>query len=170
MKKFLVAGLALTLISGAALPAAAQSRNDRWDRQEQRQDYRQDRREDRREHRRETRQDRRQDQREFRQERRQDQRAFRQDQRQDRRAFQQAQRRYQAGAYRAPYGYSQQRWVTGQRLPRSYYAQSYVIRDYRNYGLYAPPAGQQWTRVGNDAVLTAVVSGLIGAVVGGLFF
>jgi Ni/Co efflux regulator RcnB len=160
MKKLMIAGLALSIAAGGALPAAAQEHRgrDRDHRVEERQD------------RREFRQERRQDQREFRQERRQDQRAFRQDQRQDRRAFQQAQRRYQAGRYYAPRGYAVRHWSAGQRLPRAYYAQPYAIRDYRSYGLYAPPAGYQWTRVGDDAVLTAVVSGLIGAVVGGLFF
>ena len=157
MKKIILAGLAAVSFAGVALPAAA-APGDRYDRREARQDQR------------EFRQERRQDQREFRQERRQDQRAFRQDQRQDRRAYQQAQRRYQAGAYYAPRGYANRHWSAGQRLPRNYYGSRYVIRDYRNYGLYAPPTGYQWTRVGNDAVLTAVVSGVIGAVIGGLFF
>jgi Ni/Co efflux regulator RcnB len=149
MKKLMIAGLVLSMAGASALPAAAQDYRgrDRDSRVEQRQDRR-----------------------EFQQERRQDRREFRQEQRQDRRAFQQAQRRYNAGRYYAPRGYQARNWGVGQRLPRSYYAQPYAIRDYRTYGLYAPPAGYQWTRVGNDAVLTAVVSGVIGAVVGGLFF
>lgn len=135
MKKFLLAGLAVTLVGSAALPAAAA-------------DFRGERRI----------------------EQRQDRHDFRQDGRQDHRTFQQAQRRFHAGTYQAPRGYKAQRWGVGQRLPRGYYGSPYAIRDYRSYGLYAPPAGYQWTRVGDDAVLTAVASGLIGAVIGGLFF
>lgn len=151
MKKFLVAGLALSVIAGAGLPAAAQDyRRDGYERSADRRDDRQDRRE-------------------FRREDRQDRREFRQDLRQDRRSYR-AERRYRAGAYHAPRGYQRHNWSVGQRLPRSYYAQPYAIRNYGSYGLYAPPRGYQWTRVGDDAVLTAVASGLIGVVIGGLFF
>jgi Ni/Co efflux regulator RcnB len=40
--------------------------------------------------------------------------------------------------------------------------------NYRNYGrLYAPPRGYHWVQSGNDAVLVAITSGLVGAVIGG---
>ncbi len=61
------------------------------------------------------------------------------------------------------------RWNKGQRFDRRY-AQNYRVVDYRQYrqrGLYAPPRGYQWAQSGNDAVLIAVTSGLIGAVLGG---
>jgi Ni/Co efflux regulator RcnB len=60
-------------------------------------------------------------------------------------------------------------WAKGQRFDRRY-AQNYRQIDYRQYrgrGLYAPPRGYQWAQSGNDAVLVAVASGLIGAVIGG---
>ena len=82
--------------------------------------------------------------------------------------------------YRQNYGYNRQgygynydrgytRWNTGQRFDRRY-APNYRVIDYRQHagrGLYAPPRGYQWARSGNDAVLIAVTSGLIGAVLGG---
>ena len=59
-------------------------------------------------------------------------------------------------------------WRKGQRFDRRY-ASNYREVDYRTYrgrGLYAPPRGYHWVRSGNDAVLVAVASGLIGAVIG----
>jgi Ni/Co efflux regulator RcnB len=35
--------------------------------------------------------------------------------------------------------------------------------------LSAPPRGYQWVRSGNDAVLIAITSGVIGAVIGSTF-
>lgn len=68
--------------------------------------------------------------------------------------------------------YRQQRnqyrnWRRGERFDRRY-AQNYRQIDYRQYrGLRAPPRGYQYYQSGNDAVLVAVASGLIGAVIGG---
>lgn len=62
-------------------------------------------------------------------------------------------------------------WQRGQQFNRSF-APNYRQIDYRAYqqrGLYAPPRGQQWVQSGNDAVLIALASGLIGAVIGGAF-
>ena len=50
-------------------------------------------------------------------------------------------------------------WAKGQRFDRRY-------ATYRDYRLSAPPRGYQWVRSGNDAVLIALTSGIIGAVVG----
>ncbi|MEP9402781.1 RcnB family protein [Sphingomonas sp. VNH70] len=61
------------------------------------------------------------------------------------------------------------RWQRGQRFDRNR-AANYRVIDYRAYrqrGVYAPPRGYQWVRSGNDAVLVAIASGLIGAVIGG---
>ena len=61
------------------------------------------------------------------------------------------------------------KWTKGQRFDRRY-AQNYRQIDYRQYRgrhLYAPPRGYQWVQSGNDAVLIAVTSGLIGAVLSG---
>lgn len=60
-------------------------------------------------------------------------------------------------------------WQRGQRFDRRY-APNYREIDYRTYrgrGLYAPPRGYRWVRSNNDAVLVAITSGLIGAVIGG---
>ena len=62
------------------------------------------------------------------------------------------------------------KWSKGQRFDRGH-AQNYrVVGNYRaNHRLYAPPRGYQWVQSGNDAVLVALASGLIGAVIGGAF-
>lgn len=60
-------------------------------------------------------------------------------------------------------------WRQGERFDRRY-ASNYRQIDYRQYRgrhLYAPPRGYQWVQSGNDAVLVAVTSGLIGAVLSG---
>ncbi len=60
-------------------------------------------------------------------------------------------------------------WQRGQRFDQRY-AQNYREVDWRQYRgrrLYAPPRGYHWVRSGNDAVLVAVTSGIIGAVLAG---
>ncbi len=153
MKKVLTAALAATLAMsslGVASAAAAQSRGQ--DRQEQRQDRRDDRN----------------DRREWRQADRDDRREFRQDQRAYAR-WQQAQRRYNAGRYVPPRGYQTRQWTYGQRMPSYYRSNQYVVRDYARYGLRQPPSGYQYVRSGNDVVLAAVATGLVAAVIAGLF-
>ncbi|KQM57013.1 MULTISPECIES: RcnB family protein [unclassified Sphingomonas] len=61
------------------------------------------------------------------------------------------------------------KWQRGQRFDRNR-APNYRQIDYRAYrqrGVYSPPRGYQWVRSGNDAVLIAIASGVIGAVIGG---
>lgn len=148
MNKILTATLAAVIAGstvGAATAADAQSRHDRQDRRELRQDRR-----------------------EFRQEQRQDRQEFRQEQRQYAR-WQQAQRRYNAPRYVAPRGYAVRQWSYGQRMPSYYRTNAYVVRDYGRYGLRQPPQGYHYVRSGNDVVLTAVATGLITAVIAGLF-
>lgn len=60
------------------------------------------------------------------------------------------------------------RWAKGQRFDRRYANNYRVVNNYRDYRLSAPPRGYQWVRSGNDAVLIALASGLIGAVIGGV--
>ena len=93
---------------------------------------------DRREHRQERREDRR--------ERREDRREHRQDRREDRREYRQ--------------------WQRGQYLPAQYRSHSYVVSDYGRYGLATPARGYQYVRNGDNVLLTAIASGLIGAVIG----
>lgn len=58
------------------------------------------------------------------------------------------------------------RWAKGQRFDRRYATNYRVINNYRDYRLSAPPRGYQYVRSGNDAVLVAITSGIIGAVIG----
>lgn len=155
MNKVLTAALAATLAMtslGVASAAEAQSRGQH----EQRQDRRDDRRDDRN------------DRREWRQENREDRREARQ----DRRAYahwQQSQRRYNAGRYQAPRGHAVREWAYGQRMPSYYRSNQYVVNNYDQYGLRAPPRGYQYVRSGNDVVLSNSSNGLITAVIASLF-
>ena len=156
MKKALTAALAATFAVtslGVASAAEAQSRSDRYEQRQDRRDDRRDAREDRREWRQEVREDRR--------EIRQQRRAYAR--------WQQAQRRYSAGRYYAPRGYAVRSWSYGQRMPSYYRSNQYVVSDYGRYGLRQPPRGYHYVRSGNDVVLTAVATGLITAVIAGLF-
>ncbi|BBF71083.1 MULTISPECIES: RcnB family protein [Sphingomonadaceae] len=58
------------------------------------------------------------------------------------------------------------RWAKGQRFDHRYATNYRVVNNYRDYRLSAPPRGYHWVRSGNDAVLIAITSGIIGAVVG----
>lgn len=79
-------------------------------------------------------------------------------------------RHFQAGAYRAPQGYSYRRWSWGQRLPAIYFGRNYWIGDYASYGLFAPPYGLVWVRFGPDALLIDEYSGEIVQVDYGVFY
>ncbi|TGX56212.1 hypothetical protein E5A73_03725 [Sphingomonas gei] len=60
--------------------------------------------------------------------------------------------------------YQTRNWQRGQRFD-SRYARNYRQIDYRQYrGLRAPPRGYNYVQSGNDAVLVAITSGIIGAV------
>lgn len=121
---------------------------DRWDRRGNRREARDDRRDDRRhyrDHRRDDRNDRRHD--------RNDRRDLRNDWRND--------RRIHVGTYQFPRGYRHNKWRRGDRLPRAYYARSYVVHDYHGYHLHAPPHGYHWVRVNQDVVLAAIATGVV---------
>ena len=64
-------------------------------------------------------------------------------------------------AYSYPRGYYAHTWHRGERLPIGYYEPRYVIGDYNDCGLRAPPFGYHWVRVNNDAVLAAVATGVV---------
>ena len=60
-------------------------------------------------------------------------------------------------------------WARGQRLPGMYLEQQYYIRDYRDYGLVAPPPGMVWVRPYQDDrtfYLVQAASGLISQIFG----
>jgi len=159
MKKILTAALAATLATsslGAASVAEAQSRDHRA--------YHQNGHDDRREERR--------DDRNVRREWRQDAREDRQDARRQQRAYarwQRAERRYNAARYQAPRGYQTRQWSYGQTMPSYYRSNQYVVTDYSQYGLRAPPRGYEYVRSGNDAVLANSNNGWIAAIIASLF-
>lgn len=70
---------------------------------------------------------------------------------------------YRNNNYRA----NTHRWAKGQRFDRRQANNYRVINNYRGYRLNTPPRGYQWVQSGNDAVLIALTSGIIGAVIGG---
>ena len=78
--------------------------------------------------------------------------------------------RYPVEPYRWPSGYRHYAWSRGDYLPGIYRAPRYVIYDYDRYGLYAPPRGCHWVRVGNDVLLTAVTTGVVVNIVSDLFY
>jgi Ni/Co efflux regulator RcnB len=49
----------------------------------------------------------------------------------------------------------------GQKLNQEYRDNRYVVSDWKNRHLSAPPRGQHWVRAGNDYVLAAVATGVI---------
>lgn len=55
-------------------------------------------------------------------------------------------------------------WHKGDRLPPEYRDRSYVVDNWREHGLHAPPRGYQWVGVNGDYVLAAVASGVIASV------
>jgi Ni/Co efflux regulator RcnB len=66
--------------------------------------------------------------------------------------------------YRNDRGYQNRSWHRGDRFD-SRYARNYRQIDYRQHrGLRAPPRGYRYVQSGNDAVLVAITSGIIGAV------
>ncbi|MBD8533326.1 MULTISPECIES: RcnB family protein [unclassified Massilia] len=52
----------------------------------------------------------------------------------------------------------------GQRLSQEYRGNRYVVSDWRNRHLSAPPRGHHWVRAGNDYVLAAIATGVIAQV------
>ena len=52
----------------------------------------------------------------------------------------------------------------GQRLSKEYRDSRYVVNDWRERRLSAPPRGHHWVRTGNDYVLAAVATGIIAQV------
>jgi Ni/Co efflux regulator RcnB len=81
----------------------------------------------------------------------------------------QAARSFRIGPYHRPSGYVVHRWGFGEILPRAYWAAPYILADYWLFALEVPPAGYEWVRVGNDALLVSTVSGEVLQVEYGVF-
>ena len=56
-------------------------------------------------------------------------------------------------------------FVRGRVLPHDLRTPQYVVVDYRQHRLTAPPRGKQWVQVGADYVLVAVATGIIANIV-----
>ena len=65
------------------------------------------------------------------------------------------------GRYRRPPGYYYRVWRRGERLPIAYRAPAYIVPDPAYYRLAPPPPGYYWVRVGNNAVLAAIATGVV---------
>jgi Ni/Co efflux regulator RcnB len=73
-----------------------------------------------------------------------------------------ARTRYRLGAFYWPYGFGPQVWLIGDWLPPPFFHDdSYYLDNYWSYGLYQPPYGCRWMRVGNNAVLVDEFTGEI---------
>jgi Ni/Co efflux regulator RcnB len=61
------------------------------------------------------------------------------------------------------------RWQRGERFDRRYANNYMVVGNPGYYNLRPAPYGYRWVRSGNDAVLVAIASGIIGALVANAF-
>lgn len=52
-------------------------------------------------------------------------------------------------------------WHKGERLPTEYRDRNYVVDNWHEHGLQAPPRGYQWVGVNGDYVLAAIATGVI---------
>jgi Ni/Co efflux regulator RcnB len=74
------------------------------------------------------------------------------------------------GEWRGPPGYYYRHWGYGQRLPWGWFGARWYIDDFDDYDLSPPPWGYEWIRMGPDALLVNVSTGLIVEAVYGLFW
>ena len=81
----------------------------------------------------------------------------------------QAARGYKIGPYHRPAGWVSHHWGYGEILPRAYWSSQYLLADYWLFSLEVPPAGYEWVRDGNDALLVNADSGEILQVEYGVF-
>jgi Ni/Co efflux regulator RcnB len=61
------------------------------------------------------------------------------------------------------------RWQRGERFDSRYASNYTVVSNPYAYHLRAAPRGYRWVRSGNDAVMVAIASGIIGALVANAF-
>jgi Ni/Co efflux regulator RcnB len=81
-----------------------------------------------------------------------------------------SQQRYRGWVYRPPSGFYARSWVFGDVVPRTWWGPDYRILDWWSYGLPIPPAGYEWVRVGDDALLIDMYSGRVVQVAYDLFW
>lgn len=56
-------------------------------------------------------------------------------------------------------------WQKGYRVPQQYRSSHYVVNDWRNHRLSAPPRGYQWIQNGSDYLLIGIATGVIATMV-----
>jgi Ni/Co efflux regulator RcnB len=86
------------------------------------------------------------------------------------RVFHPERRYHWRGEWYAPRGFYYRHWVYGDRLPWGWFDQDYWIDDYYSYDLPVPPYGYEWIRLGPDAVLVDLETGMVVETVYGLFY
>ena len=57
------------------------------------------------------------------------------------------------------------RFHRGDRLPNDYRSRQYVVEDWRDHRLSAPPRGHRWVQVGADYVLIVIATGVISQII-----
>jgi Ni/Co efflux regulator RcnB len=90
----------------------------------------------------------------------------------DRPAYQhnfQAARSHRIGVYPGLRGWVARRWGYDQILQRSYRTREYILADHWLLGLEVPPAGLEWVRDWDDAIMVNVATGEILQVEYGVF-
>ena len=78
--------------------------------------------------------------------------------------------RFRIGIYYDPFGWGYQSFDIGWRLWPNYYSSSYWINDPWQYRLPYAPAGTQWIRYYNDALLVDMYTGEVVDVIHGFFW
>lgn len=64
-------------------------------------------------------------------------------------------------AERGPGAGPDRNFYRGERLPREYRHNNYVVDDWRGHHLSPPPRGYHWVQTGSDYVLVAIATGII---------
>jgi Ni/Co efflux regulator RcnB len=67
-------------------------------------------------------------------------------------------------------GFYYHRWAYGERLPYGWWGSQWFIQDYDFYGLPPAPYGYEWVRVGPDALLIDLRTGMVVESAYGLFY
>ncbi|MDB5475600.1 MAG: hypothetical protein JWP49_1111, partial [Phenylobacterium sp.] len=78
--------------------------------------------------------------------------------------------RFRYRPYLRPPHFFTRLWSYGEVLPRGWYGPQYLIEDWWDFDLPAPPPGYDWVRVGDDALLIDGYSGRIVQVIRAIFW
>jgi Ni/Co efflux regulator RcnB len=89
--------------------------------------------------------------------------------RHDRGRHEQVQQRQVGNRYVQNNRFQARRWQRGERFDSRYASNYMMIGNPGYYNLRPAPYGYRWVRSGNDAVLVAITSGIIGALIGNAF-